>query len=113
MCNKGKPCFTLFSKEHYQDVQDQCATLSREELDLVILGQIATMRIRLRRGRTMPFGKGPGCVFPHGVRICRATFLKLHGVGKYNVIVMCNRGIAMYCTFLGKGRFIVLKTLWG
>lgn len=41
----------------------------------------------------MPFGKGPGCVFPHGVRICRATFLKLHGVGKYNVIVMCNRGI--------------------
>ena len=64
----------------------QCAELSRTELDLVILGQIAALlkdtsetgghRPPSQRQRTtMAFHH-------HGVPICRETFLKLHGIGK-------------------------------
>ena len=84
--NGGKPCYTSFSREQYETSRMQCAELSRTELDLVILGQIAALlkdtsnttahRPSSQRQRTtMAFHH-------HGVSICRETFLKLHGIGK-------------------------------
>ena len=39
--NGHKPCYTSFSREQYEVSRMQCAELSRAELDLIILGQIA------------------------------------------------------------------------
>ena len=36
----GRPCCTLFSKEHYRDLRWQCAELTRDELDIVLIGLI-------------------------------------------------------------------------
>ncbi|MCG8626936.1 MAG: hypothetical protein MJE68_33670, partial [Proteobacteria bacterium] len=41
--NKGKPCSSLFSRDHYDSMRMQCRELSRDELDLVLLGQIAAL----------------------------------------------------------------------
>ena len=38
--NGGKPYYTTFSREHFEVVRNQCAELTRSELDLVILGII-------------------------------------------------------------------------
>ena len=65
----------------------QCAELSRNELDLIILGQIAALLTNTpntdthrpstpRQRSTMAFHHG-------GVPICRETFLKLHGIGNH------------------------------
>ena len=72
-------------------VRMQCAELSRNELDLVLLGQISALLSNNtdtnahrpstpRQRSTMAFYHG-------GVRICRVTFQKLHGIGK--IIVHC------------------------
>ena len=84
--NGGKPCYTSFSREQYEASWMQCAELSRSELDLVILGQIAALlkdssqtnahrQASQRQRTTMVFHH-------HGVPTCRETFLKLHGIGK-------------------------------
>ena len=64
----------------------QCKELSRDELDLVLLGQIsallsnqATNSKKARQRSNMAFYHG-------GVRICRTTFQKLHGIG---IRIMC------------------------
>ena len=36
----GQPCPALFSKEHYEDVRQSCQELSRNELDMIVMGQI-------------------------------------------------------------------------
>jgi len=40
-CKKacGRPCYTLFTKEHYQETRWQCAELTRNELDMVLMRQ--------------------------------------------------------------------------
>lgn len=113
--HKGGQCFTQFSRGHYEDMWDQCAVLSRHELDLVILGQIManiyneqivgtrTKHVRTIRTRSnMAF-------FHHGRRICKVTFLKLHNVGKYQVMPK-STGVLLYpLTLLGKHRYLALK----
>jgi len=43
-CSKadGKPCSSLFSVEHFIDHRAQASLLTRQELDLVLLGSIMT-----------------------------------------------------------------------
>ena len=78
--NQGKPCYTLFSRDHYESVQMQCSELTRNELDLVLLGQALlssdpdTAASNQRKRSNMAFYHG-------GARICRITFQKLHGIG--------------------------------
>ena len=84
---KGKPCSTLFSRAHYEDYRQQCLALTRDELDLVLLGQI--MALLLNDTETGPrSSKKPSprqrsaMLFHHGGwRICGKTFQKLHGIG--------------------------------
>ena len=82
--NRGQPCFTAFSRQHYETSRMQCAELSRDELDLVILGQLAALLVNTDN-TTAGSGRRQRSVttFHHGgVHICRETFLKLHGIGK-------------------------------
>lgn len=84
---RGNPCCTMFTREEYEATMDQCAQLTKEQLDLIVLGQImANIRtddvgLRSRRSSSerqcanVPF-------YHHGVRVCRDTFLQLHGIGK-------------------------------
>ena len=35
----GQPCSALFSKDHYEDLRLSCRELSRNELDMIVMGQ--------------------------------------------------------------------------
>ena len=90
---QGKPCFTLFSRAHYEDYRQQCRALTRDELDLVLLGQI--MALLSNDTETGPkSSKAPSprqrsaMLFHHGGwRICGKTFQKLHGIGMIAIII--------------------------
>ena len=88
--NRGQPCFAAFSREQYETSRMQCAELSRDELDLVILGQLAALLMNTDNTTAhRPSGRRQRSVmsFHHGgVQICRDTFLKLHGIGKTLII---------------------------
>ena len=67
---------------------DQCATLSRCELDLVIMAQIMANIRKDDVGPRSDHGPNPRqratVTFYHeGFRCCIKTFLMLHGIGKY------------------------------
>ena len=38
-CGCKRKCSEYFDGEHYEEIRDSCSTLTREELDLVVLGQ--------------------------------------------------------------------------
>ena len=84
----GKPCSTLFSKEHYQDIRWHCVELTRDELDLVLMGQIMatlsndTLTQGAKFRHSAPQRKISSMAFFHGGhQICGKTFRKLHGIG--------------------------------
>ena len=85
---RGRPCFRLFSKEHYEKVRLECRELERNQLDLVILGQIMGGLNDQQETTAQKYGHGhqersrASMTFTHrGQRICKETFLKSHGIG--------------------------------
>ena len=83
--DRGKPCYLLFTREHYKEMQDQCMEKTKELLDNVILGHIEAhdevVGSRSKHALT-PRQRSNMHFYHHGLRICRATFLELHGIGK-------------------------------
>ena len=80
--NKGKPCYTLFSRDCYETVRMQCKELSRNELDMVILGQISALLSNNESTsalKPLPRQRSNMAFHHGGVQICRTTFQKLHG----------------------------------
>ena len=64
----------------------QCKELSRDELDLV-LGQISALLSNNQATNSKKARQRSNMAFYHGgVRICRTTFQKLHGIG---IRIMC------------------------
>ncbi len=109
---KGRPCYSQFPRRHFEDIRDQCAVLTRHELDLVILGQIMgnifnedAVGIRSRHALT-PRQRSRVVFYHHGFRICKRTFLQLHGVGKNNKYIIIMEST---CNTIGKCRFLALK----
>ena len=80
----GKPCCLSLSMETIQRSRDKCAELSHNELDLVVMTQIHSLRTvehEACQGKTSTFR--PSCsYFIHGVKICQATFLFLHRISR-------------------------------
>ena len=88
-CGCASNCYALFNRDHYQLKRDEASSLSRKELDMVVLGQIQAFL-------SMDDVIGPthkhtptqrkitrvNTFFHLGKKICRATFLALHGIGK-------------------------------
>ena len=79
----------MLEKAYYSNMRDKASALTREVLDMVIIGQIMaftsldvvvgpshkhspTLRRRLR----------VKTFYHQGSKICRSTFLTLHGIGK-------------------------------
>ena len=84
----GKPCSDLFSLEHYIQLRAQSNFLTRDELDLTLIGSIMSTVIQdeyIRDGRH----KNPKrrkqvktSFMHHGHEICKKTFTFLHAIGK-------------------------------
>ena len=84
----GKPCSTLFTEVHFVDILLQCADLTRQELNLVLLGQImATLSdgpytADAKHRHPATDRKLTSMAFYHaGQCICGRTFQWLHGIG--------------------------------
>ena len=85
--SKGKPCHSRFSPAEIRALRDECRELTRDELDLAVMGQLraltqrdemtqktrATNTPRARTSTQFRFG---------GHRICIKTFCFLHNMGQ-------------------------------
>ena len=87
-CTKanGKPCSMLFSVDHYFEHRSQASLLTRQELDLVLLGSIMTTvldRDSIVDGRHKPAkrSKVSSCHMHNGYKVCKSTYAFLFGVG--------------------------------
>ena len=84
----GSPCSNQFPVEHYVQTRAQANFLTRDELNLVILGYIqsaallTTTIIDDRHANPAARNRVTMKYKHRGVSICRKTFLFLHGVGK-------------------------------
>ena len=81
----GNPCYLFFSREHFETMRMQYVELLRRELNLVILGQISALlsnypNTKSNRQAT-PRQRSSMAFYHCGVRVCRITFQKLHGIG--------------------------------
>ena len=78
----------------------QCAELSRNELDFVLLGQIAALlstSTQTASHRPSTDRKRTTMSFHHaGQKICRKTFQVLHGIGKLTTIDMTLYIVCIY-----------------
>jgi hypothetical protein len=87
-CGCKAKCSGLFDAEYYQAKRDHCLSLTKQELDLVVLGQIManihTSSVVGPRYKNAPSPRQRSRVdfYHHGQRICKVTFLILHGIGK-------------------------------
>jgi len=82
-----EPCSGLFSVEHYVNLRAQCCLLSKDELDMVLMGSImSTVNIgdKIHDGRHKPAKRQRVTInFMHeGNKVCKKTFLFLYGIGK-------------------------------
>ena len=86
--DKGKPCSSLFPVEHYIQLRAQSSFLTRDELDLTLIGSIMCTVIQdsyVRDGRHKPSKrrkKTTVSYMHHAHEICKKTFMFLHGIGK-------------------------------
>jgi len=85
----GKPCSLLFTKEYYTTFRSQASFLTREQLDLVLLGSVmsTTSDGDVVAGRHKPAKRQrTALTYMHkGHQLCRVTFNFLHGIGKHRV----------------------------
>lgn len=78
----------MIKREHYEEIRDQCASLTKDEVDLVLLGQImASIHLGNVVGPSSKHSPSPRersrvDFYHHGRKLCQSTFLMLHGVGK-------------------------------
>lgn len=85
---KGAPCSSLFSVEHYIQLRAQSSFLTRDELDLTLLGSIMSTVVHgeyVRDGRHKPNKrrkKTTMLYMHHAHEICKKTFTFLYGIGK-------------------------------
>ena len=88
--DRGKECYLLFSEDYLYTKRVECSALSREGLDMVILGQIMAFTqsddvVGPSHKHAPTNRKASRVMFHHaGKKICALTFLALHGIGKTN-----------------------------
>ena len=89
-CDKdhGKPCSKMFTVEHFIEFRAQCSFLTKDELDLALMGFISSALLNtdvVRDGRHQNPAKRRRITMKyqhHGLEVCKKTFLFLHGIGK-------------------------------
>ena len=92
----GKPCSTLFSREYFIDTRAQSFLLSREQLDMLLLGSIASTvcdddDVGARSDHRPAKRQRTTIDYMHkGYHVCRNTFIFLHGISKHKVLAIKN-----------------------
>ena len=87
----GKPCSTLFPREYFIDTRAQSFLLSRDQLDMLLLGSVASTicdddDVGVRSGHKAIKRQRTTISYMHkGYHVCRNTFTFLHGVSKHKV----------------------------
>ena len=86
----GKPCSTLFSREYFVDTRAQSFLLSQEQLDMLLLGSVASTvcddDVGVRSGHRAAKRQRTTISYMHkGYHVCRNTFTFLYGVSKHKV----------------------------
>ena len=80
---KNTPCHKLFSATQYREMRDECRELSRDELDMVIMGQLCALTVRDGRTQRASDRVRSSTQFRFGGhRICIKTFCFLHNIGE-------------------------------
>ena len=88
-CRKwgGKPCSGQFSAEYVKKMRLSCMELTREQLDMFLMGQLtaftnnSTTVVVESRHRPDERQRGYANFFHQGKSICATTFKFLHGIG--------------------------------
>ena len=86
----NSPCCQLFSADHYRELRCWCSEMTRGEKDLVIKAQVmaltdtstSTRHSLEHRHQHQERQKQHASYLHQGRRVCRPTFLFLHGIGK-------------------------------
>jgi len=85
----NKPCSTLFGSEYYIQMRAQASLLTREQLDMALLGSVMStlMDGDVASGRHKPAKRQRTTIhFMHrGYHLCRATFTFLYGISKHRL----------------------------
>ena len=86
----GKPCSSNFPVDYYIETRSQASLLTRQQLDLVLLGSVmSTTAVEkdVARGRHKPTKRQRlSTGYMHrGYQLCKITFNFLYGVGKHRV----------------------------
>ena len=84
------PCNSTFTAEYIESYRCQCSELSRAELDMAILGQLAaftnnsTQSVHSTRYRHTPANRQRAYMtfWQSGRRVCKKTFLLLHTISE-------------------------------
>ena len=86
MKNGGKVCSGLFSLDHYIELQAQASLLTRNELDLTLMGSMMSTLLMddVAWSRHKPTKRSRFCqqYMHHGHTICKTMFMFLYGIGK-------------------------------
>lgn len=89
-CKKAdgrKPCSTLFPVEHYINLRAQAALLTRNELDMVLLGSVMSTVLESSHSvedhshRSAKRRRICSNYMHNGFNVCKNTFSFLHGIG--------------------------------
>ena len=84
------PCCQQFSADHYRELRCWCSEMTRGEKDMVIKAQVmaltdistSTRHSLEHRHASQERQKERASYLHQGLRVCRPTFLFLHGMGK-------------------------------
>ena len=87
-CRKGlnnTSCSSLFSTEDMSTFRSSCAELSKQELDMIVIGQIVAFT-NSDPNHSSILRNGDFCHYMHqGKPICANTFMFLHGIHRTRV----------------------------
>ena len=77
-CGCKLNCHQMLGKEIIEKRRNSCAELTKQELDLIILGQLAAFE----KERTPQSSRVRSSFHVSGSRVCKTAFLFAHGVGE-------------------------------
>lgn len=86
----GKPCSSLFAIDYYINIRSQASLLTRQQLDLVLLGSVMSttaVEKNVVRGRHKPMKRQRLTMeYMHrGYQLCKVTFNFMYGLGNHRV----------------------------
>ena len=94
--SRGKPCCLSFSMETIRSCRNNCAELSHNELDLVVISQVHYLRtvehLSVPRAHSSTSFRHISTYFIHGMKIYLTTFLFLHRISRNRYLCI----IALY-----------------